>query len=243
MNNLIYMDTIEGNYVKEFDAKVIKNGENYVILDKTVFYPEGGGQPSDKGYLIWENKKFEVLKVIKKGDAKHLLKEGIIPDGKKVHGMIDWDLRYAHMKMHTAQHIISAVVFNEYNARTVGNQIHKDYSRVDFYPVNFSDEDIKFIEERCNEIIKSNAPVKIYKERRDNLEKKFDNHRWNFDLLPKSVKILRMVEIENFDICPCAGTHVKNTKELPPIKIIGKENKGKDKCRLIYSFKATNPQF
>lgn len=231
------MDSIEANYIKEFDAEVIKNGENFVILDRTAFYPEGGGQPSDRGYLIYEDRKFEVLKVTKKGEIKHFLKEGIIPAGKRVHGIIEWDLRYSHMKMHTAQHIISAVVFDEYNARTVGNQIHKEYSRVDFYPVNFSDEDIKIIEEKCNEIIKRGIPVRIYKEDRSNIEEKADSMRFNVNLLPKSVKILRIVEIENFDICPCAGTHVKNTNEIPPIKIIRKENKGKDKCRLIYSFK------
>lgn len=230
------MDSIEANYIKEFDAEVIENRENFVILDRTAFYPEGGGQPSDTGYLIYENKKFEVVKVIKKGEIKHFLKEGTIPGGKKVHGIIDWDLRYAHMKMHTAQHIISAVVFDEYSARTVGNQIHKDYSRIDFYPVNFSDEDVKFIERRCNEIIKRHVPVRIYMENRKNIEEKADSMRFNINLLPKSLKIFRIVEIENFDICPCAGTHVKNTNEIPPIKIIRKENKGKDKCRLIYSF-------
>lgn len=122
-------------------------------------------------------------------------------------------------------------------ARTVGNQIHEDHSRVDFYPVTFSDNDLKRIEKRCNEIIKNHLPVKIYKEERSLLERRVNEERCNLDLLPKSVNVLRIVEIEGFDICSCAGTHVRNTNEIPPINIIKKESKGKDKDRIIYSFR------
>jgi misacylated tRNA(Ala) deacylase len=230
------MQNIEGNYKKEFDAIVTKNKKDYICLDKTAFYPLGGGQPSDTGFIKWDNKKSTVKEVIKKGnDIKHIIEGEKPPVGTKVHAEIDWDKRYCHMKMHTAQHIISGIIFDDYNARTVGNQIHADYSRVDFHPVKFTDEDLEKIEKKFNEIVKQNLPVKIYEEERESLEKRVNTQRAHLDLLPKFIKKLRIVEIEGFDICPCAGTHVKNTSEIPALGKIKKETKGKDKTRIIYS--------
>ena len=139
------------------------------------------------------------------------------------------------MKMHTAQHVISGVVYDMFNARTVGNQIHADHSRVDFSPANFSDEDLKKIEVASNEVIARSSPVKIYEEERDSLERRTDPLRSNLDLIPSSIRNLRIVEISGFDVCPCAGTHVKSTGELGTLKIIKKENKGKDKERIVYT--------
>lgn len=236
MTELLYMETIEGNYIKDFSADVIKDKDDYIILDRTAFYPMGGGQPSDTGFMVWDDKRSEVLQVIKKGDAvKHMIKGEKPSVGIQVHATINWDERYKHMMMHTAQHIISGIVFDNYKARTVGNQIHSDYSRVDFHPVKFSEESIKDIVNKFNEIISMNLSVKIYEEERSSLEKKVDVQRSNLDLLPKFITKLRIVEIENFDICPCAGTHVKNTKEIPQIKDIKRETKGKDTDRIIYS--------
>jgi misacylated tRNA(Ala) deacylase len=230
------MENIEGNYIKEFDAIVTKNKKDYVCLDQTAFYPLGGGQPSDTGFLEWDDKKSEVKEVIKKGDTiKHIINGEKPSVGTKVHGSINWNKRYSHMKMHTAQHIISGIIFDDYNARTVGNQIHADYSRVDFYPVNFRDKDLEKIEKKFNEIIKQNLPVKIYVEERESLEKRINQQRANLDLLPKFITKLRIVEIEDFDICPCAGTHVRNTSEIPKIDKTKKESKGKDSDRIVYS--------
>jgi len=236
MTKLLHMDSIEGNYIKEFDATVIKNKKDYVCLDQTAFYPLGGGQPSDVGFLQWDDKKSEVEEVIKKGDTiKHIIKGEKPPEGSKVLGFINWDKRYSHMKMHTAQHIISGIVFDDYDARTVGNQIHADYSRVDFHPVNFSEKELEDIENKFNKIIERNLPIKIYEEERESLEKRVDQQRCNLDLLPKFITKLRIVEIEGFDICPCAGTHVKNTSEIPEINKTKKESKGKDRDRIVYS--------
>jgi len=235
MTEILYMKDIEGNYIKEFDAKVLKKKDNYVVLDKSAFYPLGGGQPSDTGIIKWSGGESRVAEVQKKGIIKHII-SGELPEGD-VHAIIDWDKRYAHMKMHTAQHIISGVVYDLYKARTVGNQIHADHSRVDFYPISLSDENLKKIEEKSNEVIQRNSPVKIYEEERDSLEKRTDPLRSNLDLIPSSIKNLRIVEIEGFDVCPCAGTHVRSTGELGTLEILRKENKGKDKERIIYTLK------
>lgn len=236
MTKILYMDNIVGNYIKKFDAIVTKNKKDYICLNQTAFYPIGGGQPSDTGVLKWDNKESVVKEVIKKGDSiNHIIEGEKPPVGTKVHAVIDWKRRYGHMKMHTAQHIISGIIFDDYQARTVGNQIHAEYSRVDFYPANFSDEDLEKIEKKFNEIVKQNLPIKIYSEERDNLEKRVDSQRANLDLLPKFITKLRIVEIESFDICPCAGTHVRNTSEISKIDKLKKETKGKDKTRIIYS--------
>lgn len=236
MTKILYMDNIEANYIKEFDATVIKNKKDYVCLDQTAFYPLGGGQPSDIGILIWESKESIVKEVIKKGDSvQHIIQGEKPPVGTKVHAILDWNRRYSHMKMHTAQHILSGIIFDDYEARTVGNQIHEEYSRVDFHPANFTDDDIKNIETKFNKIITENLPVKIYEEDRSSLEKRVNQQRANLDLLPKFVKKLRIIEIVGFDICPCAGTHVKNISEISKIDKIKKETKGKDKTRIIYS--------
>jgi len=238
MTKILYMDNVEGNYIKEFDAIVTKKKGDYVALDQTAFYPEGGGQPSDTGYLKWDKNKARVRQVIKKGDTiKHILDDELPEVGTKVHGIIDWKIRYGHMKMHTAQHILSGIVFDKYNARTVGNQIHADYSRVDFGKVRFTDDDLKFIEEKFNEIVGKNLPVKIYEEERASLEKRVNQQRAHLDLLPSFVTKLRIIEIEGFDICPCAGTHVRNTSEIPKIDKIKRETKGKDRERIIYSLR------
>lgn len=236
MTKILYMGNIEGNYIKEFDATVIKNKKDYVCLDQTAFYPLGGGQPSDTGILKWDNKESIIKEVIKKGDSvQHIIEGEKPPVGTKVHAILDWDKRYGHMKMHTAQHIISGIIFDEYHARTVGNQIHAEYSRVDFHPAHFTNEDLEKIKNKFNEIVKQNLPIKIYDEERECLEKRVDQQRAHLDLLPKFITKLRIVEVESFDICPCAGTHVRNTSEIPKIDKLKKETKGKDKTRIIYS--------
>ncbi|PNX45670.1 MAG: hypothetical protein BV456_13305 [Thermoplasmata archaeon M8B2D] len=185
---------------------------------------------------MWDDEKVVVKEVMKKGDSvKHIIEGEKPPVGTKVQGVIDWDRRYSHMKMHTAQHILSGIVFDDFNARTVGNQIHADYSRVDFHPVKFSDEDLESITQKFNDIISKNLPVKIYEEERESLEKRVDQQRANLDLLPKFITRLRIVEIEGFDVCPCAGTHVRNTNEIPELDKIKRDTKGRDRDRIIYS--------
>jgi misacylated tRNA(Ala) deacylase len=235
MTELLYMNDIEGNYIREFSAEVTKQKDNYVVLDKSAFYPLGGGQPSDTGLLRWSGGEGRVREVLKKGIIKHVI-EGELPEGE-VQGVLDWDRRFAHMKMHTAQHVISGVVYDMFKARTVGNQIYADKSRVDFHPISLTDEDLKAIEYESNQVISRNANVKIYNEERDSLEARTDPLRSNLDLIPPSIKNLRIVEIEDFDVCPCAGTHVRATGELGRMEIIKKENKGKDRERIVYSLK------
>lgn len=234
MTELLYMDDIESNYIKEFDAVVTKSKKDYVVLDRSAFYPEGGGQPADHGTLQWNDHEARVAHVAKKGIIKHVLDGERPSEGTEVHGILDWQRRYEHMQMHTAQHIISGIVYDLHEARTVGNQIHADYSRVDFKPASFTDDDLQRIAASCNDVIAADAQVTISEEERSSLEQRVNPERCNLDLLPSSIKQLRIVEIEDFDVCPCAGTHVRNTGEIPPVSIIKRESKGADTERIVY---------
>ena len=120
-------------------------------------------------------------------------------------------------------------------SKQLNNKVQYFELLLDLYQANFSNEDLKEIENKFNEIISKNLPIKIYEEERESLEKRVDQQRAHLDLLPKFVTKLRIVEIEGFDICPCAGTHVRNTSEITKLKNIKKETKGKDKTRIIYS--------
>ncbi|MBI5000590.1 MAG: alanyl-tRNA editing protein [Euryarchaeota archaeon] len=236
MTEILYMPDIESNYIREFGAKVVRQGEGHVVLDRTAFYPAGGGQETDTGVLHWSGGIARVHEVLKKEEIMHFTKDPL-PSGD-VKGVLDWERRFLHMRMHTSQHIVSGVVFDSYKARTVGNQIHADRSRVDFAPIELTEEDAKKIERKCNEILASKAAVKIYEEERAELEKRIDAQRANLDLLPKSVSRLRIVDIGGFDVCPCAGTHVRNTGEIGRIEIIDRERKGKDRFRITYKLNA-----
>lgn len=239
MTEVLYMGEWRGdesvenpNYIREFDGEITKKGETFVVLDRTAFYALGGGQPSDTGLLRWDADETRVTEVLKKGEIRHFVDS--IPDSNQVHGALDWDLRYAHMKMHTAQHILSSVVYGMFQARTAGNQVHADHSRVDFQPVRFTDEDLARVEEECNNIISQAVPVHIYEEERPALEEKMTEQRYILNMIPKSIPRLRVVDILDVDICPCAGTHVKNTSELGKVHILERRSKGKDIDRIVY---------
>lgn len=232
---MLYMDDIDGNYIKEFEAEILKIKDDYVVLDQTAFYPLGGGQPSDQGKLVKDGREYVVKEVTKKGIVKHHLEsnEGLAV-GDKVEGILDWENRHALMRMHTAQHLISAMVYDTYKARTVGNQIYADRSRIDFEPLKKADADLALIEERMNEFVKMELPVAVSEEQRDHLEETVDAAKCNLDLLPSSIKQLRVIKVGDIDICPCAGTHIKNTKEIGTVKILKKDNKGAGRCRITY---------
>jgi misacylated tRNA(Ala) deacylase len=232
---VLYMVDVEANYIDRFDARVLKRKGEYVLLDRTAFYAEGGGQPSDVGTLEWEGGSVPVAKVQKKGVIKHII-EGDphdVPD--LVSGALDWKVRHAHMRMHTAQHLISAVVLELFGAHTVGSQLYADRSRIDFDRARLSEENILRAKERFDELVDQGIPVSIYEMPREEADRKVKLGRAQMDLLPKAITRLRVVDIEGYDLCPCAGTHVRNLEELGHMVPLGRESKGKDKERLHYT--------
>ena len=240
------------NYVRSFDAKVQKTLEDWVLLDRTAFYAEGGGQPSDVGLLTWDGGEATVKHVSKKGAVKHVVEGALPPAGATVHGEVDWDLRLRHMRMHTSQHILSGVVWRMFSGRTAGNQLHAERSRIDFEPAKFSPEDLRAIEAEVNRILAADLPVRCYEEDRAVLEARLAQDKGAarnlMTLVPQSVKRLRIVEVydpaeslpaygRTIDVCPCAGTHVARTAEIGAFEITGRETKGADKDRIEYVLK------
>lgn len=235
---LIYFQSMESAYIREFTATVLRSVDGYVVLDKSAFYPQGGGQLADTGSLTWKDGSCKIVDTVKKNTIRHIVEDGdnLPAEGAVVTGKLDWDRRYGHMRMHTAQHIISGVVYDLFSARTVGNQIYADRSRIDFQPASFTQEDIARIEQAANAIIASKTPITAYEEARDVLAQRVNQERCNLDRLPAFIHNLRVVEIGSHDLCPCAGTHVKTTDELDPIHIVKKKSKGSGKMRIEYEF-------
>lgn len=234
---VLYMEERKGQdpdpcYAREFDARILDRGPDFVVLDQTLFYAEGGGQPYDTGSLTWTGGDTKVLRVTKeKGVIKHHVER--MPSADGVHGIVDWDRRYKHMRMHTSQHLMSGLVFRIFGARTVGNQIHTDYSRVDFQPANFTPEDLKRIEEECNRVIETSEDVRIFEEDRRVVHNKIED-RALLDLIPESVRRLRIIQIGTADYCPCGGTHLKNVSEIGRVRVLEKRSKGKETDRIVY---------
>ena len=234
---VLYMEERKGQdpdpcYAGEFDARILEGGRDFVVLDQTLFYAEGGGQPCDTGIFRWTDGESKVLRVTKeKGVIKHFVDR--MPAADAVHGVVDWDRRYKHMRMHTSQHLMSGLVFRIYGARTVGNQIHADFSRVDFQPADFTPDDLKRIEDECNRVIVTAQDVRIFEEDRVVVHNKIED-RALLDLIPESVRRLRIIQIGNADYCPCGGTHLKNTSEIGRVRILEKRSKGKETDRIAY---------
>ena len=234
-----HMDSHDGTYKKEFQSKVTAVFPGIVELEETAFYHLGGGQPSDKGTLSWKDGESIVYDVRKKNRIRHMV-EGDLPDvGDSVEGKLNWDRRYTHMRMHTSQHLVSAIVSDLYDADTVGNQIGFDKSRIDFKPLKLSMNEIDDLIDLANEYIAKDINVKISEANRTDLEgnpeirSSMSSGLWK--LLPKSVTRLRVISIGEIDVCPCAGTHVRSLKEIGKVEFIKRDNKGAGKQRLTYT--------
>ncbi len=220
----------EKPYVKKFDAAVLWSGtvegKKGVILDRTLFYPEGGGQESDTGMLIQNGNKYKVLKAEKKGDAVVHILDGVngkIKDGH-VQGEIDWQKRYASMRHHTATHIITA------SARKVlgrhvwqrGSQLNENEARLDISHFRrISADEVGEIEKEANAIVMEAKPVAKEWLPRGEAEKKYGMRLYQGG--PPKGNILRIVDIQGTDVEACGGTHVDNTAEIGFIKITGTE--------------------
>ena len=224
----------ENSYKKEFESKItgLNKENNLIELENTAFYGKGGGQPGDTGRLFTEIGSLEVKETLKK-ESTILHQVSTVNNlriGGLVKGKIDWENRYRYMKMHTALHLLCAVV----PMGVTGGQIGILKSRLDF---NADAESInkEEIQKKLNQILKTNNEVGYKWVDSIELEKKPDLIRTMSVKPPKINGKIRLVRIGNIDLQPCGGTHVKNTSEIGNI-IIGKiENKGKRNRRINIS--------
>ena len=245
MTHLLYY---EDAYTKQFEAKVIQivqvDGQQGLILDQTAFYPIGGGQPADKGVLKGENWEAQVVDVLwRDGAPVHVLGEvkGEVKSQDDVSGAIDWNRRWALMRNHTAAHLITPAIREAVGkpVEIVGSAVNTDKSRLDMGYEGSLRELFSKIEEISNRIIVEDRPVLIRTMPRVEAEGYVERFHESLKTLPASVESVRIIEIKDWHACACGGTHVKSTRELGSIKVLGRAAKGKGVERI--EFVAQNP--
>jgi Ser-tRNA(Ala) deacylase AlaX len=225
-------------YLKESRATVesVKD-DKFVVLDKTLFYPNSGGQPHDTGMLIRDGQEFPVVYAGRFGGAiSHEVAMSGLIKGDRVKMVIDWDRRYIFMKYHTACHILSAIIHNETGAQISGNQLGEEKTRVDFSLENFDREQIRSYEAMVNGIIDKGLPVNIEILPRD-VAFRIPSVVKLKDAFPPDIEEIRVITISGVDRQACGGTHVANTGEIPHIEIFKAENKGKNNRRIYFRFR------
>ena len=234
MTELLYL---EDSYIKEFSATITSIDElNHALeLDKTAFYPGGGGQPADNGtlvintneYLVKRSKKIEgkILHFIE-GDYLSLQKES------SVQGKINWERRYQLMRTHTAMHILCGVVFRDYGASVTGGNMEPLKGRMDFEFETMSKELVDKIEKAVNIEVANSRSIKTAILPRKEAFQIPDLIRTKINLLPPNIKQVRIVEIVGLDLQADGGTHVHNTSEVGIIHITGYKSKGKINKRI-----------
>jgi alanyl-tRNA synthetase len=219
----------EEPYLQEFKGKITEkikiDGKPALILDNTCFYPTSGGQPNDLGYI----QGVLIVDVIEDNEKIiHVLTEGIEEEcGDTVIGRIDWKRRFDHMQQHSGQHILSATFEKLWNADTVSFNLGDKNCTLDIMKDNITSEEVKKAEILSNNIVLENKPIKVYfvnQERTNEL---------NLRKIPPKKGDIRIVEIKDFDICACCGTHCGTTGEVGLIKILKWEKRG-EKIRLEF---------
>jgi misacylated tRNA(Ala) deacylase len=228
----------ENSFTYECSAKIVAVEGDEIALDATVFFPGGGGQLADKGTISWDNNQFQqyqatVIALNKRDDKVwHTLSCTPPPVGTEVVGTIDWDFRYRMMRTHTALHILCGVIWSEFGVQVTGGQMYPEKARMDFAMENLNKERMTYIEEKINEAVEADYPIKVYTLPREKAFAIPDLIRTKINLLPPDMEEIRIVEIVGLDLQADGGTHVRHTKEVGGIRIIKTENKGKINKRL-----------
>ena len=226
---------LDDSYCKECEAIVtgVKDGK-FIALDKNLFYPRGGGQPTDTGKIIRGNNEFKVVFVGKfDGKVSHEVDKEGLKEGDKVKCIIDWERRYKLMRTHTAAHVLASTMHKELGALITGNELGEDKTRFDFNLENFDREKFDQVVDKVNELLKQDVDLKVYSLPRDEAMK-IEGVVKLANALPPSIQILRIVEIPGIDLQADGGTHVKNLKEVGQIELIKLDNKGKSNRRIYF---------
>ena len=222
-------------YVKGFEARVVESGPDGVVLDRTAFYPGGGGQPADQGTLTWAGGS-AVIETLKRGPngPLHVLSPGAEPPpvGALVQGELDWERRHALMRAHTALHILCGLVWRDYGAPVTGGSMDVGQARMDFELERMSADFAAEIEAKVNAEIEAARPVVVKVLPREEAFQIPDLIRTKINLLPPGIEQVRVVEIVGLDLQADGGTHVANTRHVGRVAVVGHESKGKINKRL-----------
>jgi Ser-tRNA(Ala) deacylase AlaX len=228
MSEVLYMDD---SYLKEFDAKVVSVKDKFVVLDRTAFYPRGGGQQHDTGKIIRDGEEFEVVFVGKfNGEVSHEVDKEGLKEGDSVHCVLNWERRYKLMRMHTMAHVLSKILEDKFDVMITGNELGEEKTRIDFSLEKYDPEVLKTAVDEANALIENGAEVKIHYLPREEAIK-IENITRLAKGLP-DVQEFRIVEIEGIDYSADGGTHVKNITEIGKVEFLKAENKGKSRRRI-----------
>lgn len=220
-------------YVREFEAVVTAQVEGGVVLDRTAFYPGGGGQPCDFGSLQSGEMTWDVMKTQKvSGQVVHVVAGDLPAVGTAVTGSLDWDRRYQLMRTHTAMHILCGVVWRDYGAQVTGGNMDPLKGRMDFEFETMRQELVADIETAVNQEVAAAREVRVQILPREEAFQIPDLIRTKINLLPEGIAEVRTVELVGLDLQADGGTHVKNTSEVGMMRIVDYKSKGKINKRI-----------
>ena len=169
------------------------------------------------------------------GEVVHVLDNPIPDSVRELKGELDWERRYAHMRHHTALHVLSGIIWRNFEAKVTGGQMRQDRARMDFsFPGEWTVDVVGEIERLTNEALAEGRPVKVYELQREEALTDPDLIRTQVNLVPERVKVIRIVEIEGLDTQADGGTHVANTKEVGQMEITGHKSKGRQNKRIEF---------
>ncbi len=233
MTDALYL---KDSYLRECDAAVVsvKDGK-YVVLDQTIFYPKGGGQPWDTGQIVKGDEIYNVVYVGKfSGEISHEIDRAGLREGGNVHCILDWERRYKLMRSHTAAHVFASLLCRGTGALVTGNQLEEDKTRFDFSLEKYDREILdKYIDE-ANEFLRRDIRVKWFELPKEEALK-IPGIVKMAKALPPDIPNLRVVEIVGVDKQADGGTHVKNLREVGQIKLLKTQNKGKNNRRVYFT--------
>ena len=223
---------IEDSYLKDFDATILNIDSNKIILDRTAFYAKSGGQPGDIGKITLNGKEINIIDTVydNKQNILHVCENSNdLKIDEKIKGKINWEIRYKHMRMHSALHLLCSLIPYD----VTGGQISYEKSRLDF---NADDKiEKEEIENKINQLVKDDHEISYQWITLEELDNQPDLVRTMSVKPPRTNNKIRLVKIGSIDLQPCGGTHVKKTKEIGNIRIGKIENKGKMNRRVNLS--------
>ena len=223
---------IEDSYLKDFDATILNIDSNEIILDRTAFYAKSGGQPGDIGKITLNGKEINIIDTMydNKQNILHVCENSNdLKIDEKIKGKINWEIRYKHMRMHTALHLLCSLIPYD----VTGGQISYEKSRLDF---NADDKiEKEEIENKINQLVKDDHEISYQWITLEELDNQPDLVRTMSVKPPRTNNKIRLVKIGSIDLQPCGGTHVRRTKEIGSIRIGKIENKGKMNRRVNLS--------
>ena len=220
-------------YATSMEAAVSEVTPEGVILDRTVFYARGGGQPGDTGSLTWTDGEAMVTDTVRRsGKPVHEI-EGPAPQvGEQVGGQIDWERRHLLMRTHTALHTLTAVIWRDFDAKVTGGNMEPGSARMDFELDAISVEFGRDVEAKLNEELEKDYPVEVRFMKRSEALADPDLIRTKVNLIPEHIDPIRVIDIVGLDKQADGGTHVRSSGEVGPVKVTKTESKGKANKRI-----------